>query len=278
MRLGGRVFKEYSDPESWVAALRHYGYSAAGWHVRDEVDFETVKAYAKAAQEADIIIAEVGAWSNPLSHDEEVRLAALEKCKNRLALADEIGAYCCLNESGFSTPNYPEPGPEDLAPETFDLVVDMVREIIDAVKPKRTFYTLETHPRAYPDSPDSYLALIKAIDRKQFAVHLDPVNLINSPSRYFNTAPFLRECFSKLGPYIKSCHAKDTLMSRELTTHLDEVACGKGNLDYHVYVKEMGKLGRDIPMMMEHMRTEEEFADAAKFIRTIAKEVDVEVL
>ena len=153
----------------------------------------------------------------------------------------------------------------------------MVREIIDAVKPKRTFYTLETHPRAYPDSPDSYLALIKAIDRKQFAVHLDPVNLINSPRRYYNTADFLRECFSKLGPYIKSCHAKDTLMSRKLTTHLDEVACGKGNLDYRVFIKEMGKLGPDAPLMMEHMRTEEEFADAAQYIRSIANEVGVKI-
>ena len=73
-------------------------------------------------------------------------------------------------------------------------------------------------------------------------MHLDPVNLVNCPRRYFNTAELLRECFAKLGPYTKSCHAKDTLMSRKLTTHLDEVACGAGTLDYGVFLSELDKL------------------------------------
>ena len=49
-----------------------------------------------------------------------------------------------------------------------------VREIIDAVRPTRAFYTLEPMPWAYPDSVDSYLRLIAAIDRRAFGVHLDP--------------------------------------------------------------------------------------------------------
>jgi hypothetical protein len=62
-------------------------------------------------------------------------------------------------------------------------------------------------PWAYPDSPDSYLRLLKAIDRKHFAAHLDPVNLVCSPQRYFASGQLIRECFEKLGPYIRSCHA-----------------------------------------------------------------------
>ena len=65
------------------------------------------------------------------------------------------------------------------------MIVETIRSIIDAVKPTRTFFTLETMPWAYPDSPDTYLRLFKAIDRKQFAVHLDPVNLVCSPQRYY---------------------------------------------------------------------------------------------
>ena len=59
-----------------------------------------VQAYAAAAKAADIVIAEVGTWSNPLSPDEAKRKAALEKCKKGLALADEIGARCCVNITG----------------------------------------------------------------------------------------------------------------------------------------------------------------------------------
>ena len=75
----------------------------------------------------------------------------------------------------------------------------------------------------YPDSPDSYLELIKAIDRPAFAVHLDPVNIICSPQLFYSNGAFLRECFTKLGPYIKGCHAKDIALGETLTVHLTEV-------------------------------------------------------
>ena len=88
-----------------------------------------------------------------------------------------------------------------------------MREIVDAVEPRRTFFTLEPMPWTLPDSPDSYLELMSAIDRRQFAVHLDPTNLINSPAKFYDNAGLLRECFAKLGPHIKCCHAKDITLA-----------------------------------------------------------------
>ena len=84
-------------------------------------------------------------------------------------------------------------------------------------------------PWIYPDSTESFLALIKAIARPQFAVHFDPVNRISSLQRYFNNAAVIREFFSVLGPHIKSVHAKDTLLTEELTTHLKGSAAGTGH-------------------------------------------------
>ena len=42
-------------------------------------------------------------------------------------------------------------------------------------------------PYLLPDSPDSYLALLEAVDRERFAVHLDPVNMINTPAKSTTT-------------------------------------------------------------------------------------------
>ncbi len=50
--------------------------------------------------------------------------------------------------------------------DVYALIVDSVREIIDAVNPKRTFYTIEPMPWMVPDSPDQYLQLLKDVDRK----------------------------------------------------------------------------------------------------------------
>jgi sugar phosphate isomerase/epimerase len=129
-------------------------------------------------------------------------------------------------------------------------------------------------PWALPDSPDSYLKLIRAIDRKQLGVHLDPVNMINSPSRYYNTGAFLKECFTKLGPYLKNCHAKDIRLGTHLTVHLDEVLLGTGGLDYKVFLTELSKL-KNVPLMLEHLKTKEEYTQAAANVRGIAKSIGV---
>ena len=117
----------------------------------------------------------------------------------------------------------------------------------------------EEMARAYVDagySADSYLALLKAVDRPALAVHLDPVNWINSPVRYYDNAALVRDCFRKLGPWIVSCHAKDIVLRETLTVHLDEVAPTQGALDYGVYLQELARLPGDMPLLLEHLPQE----------------------
>ena len=275
MRLGGPPFADCSDPGKWIAELRRLGYRAAYCPVDRPDDDARIQAYAQAAREADIVIAEVGAWSNPLSPDEATAKAALAFCQERLALADQIGSRCCVNIAGSRGAKWDGPDPQNLTQDTFDRIVEVVRTIIDAVRPTHSYYTLETMPWMYPDSAASYRRLIQAIDRPQFAVHLDPTNLICSPQRYFRTDAVLRDCFAELGPYIRSCHAKDILLGEGLMTHLDEVRPGLGNLDYRVFLQELSRLDPDTPLMLEHLPSEEEYALAAQHVRGVAAEVGV---
>jgi len=275
MRLGGPVFGDNSSPQTWVEAVRRAGYSAAYCPVDSGQGDDVVRAYARAAKAAGVVIAEVGAWSNPLSPDEGERRAAIAKCRQQLDLADRIGARCCVNIVGSRGRVWDGPHPDNLTDESFGMIVEVTRAIIDAVKPTRTFYTLETMPWMYPDSADAYLRLIEAIDRKQFAVHFDPVNLVWSPQRYFANDDLIRECLAKLGPRVRSCHAKDVLLAERLTVHLDEVRPGLGGLDYRVYLRELSRLDPDTPLMIEHLQTAEEYQAAADYIRSVAAETGV---
>ena len=270
MRLGGPV-SGHSDPDSWAKLVIGRGYRAAFCPVGPGADSDEIQAYRAAAASADIVIAEVGAWSNPLSPDESARREALEKCKASLRLADEIGARCCVNISGSLGSKWDGPYAGDLTQEAFDRIVETVREIIDAVGPTRSCYALETMPWMYPDSADSYLSLIDAIDRERFGVHLDPVNLINSPQRHFGNADLIRDCFEKLGPQIRSCHAKDSILQSHLTVHLDEGRPGTGGLDYGVYLDELSKLDPNTPLMLEHLESEEEYREAGEYVRKAAR-------
>jgi len=273
MRLGGPIFEKYDSPDSWATAVKAAGYRAAYCPVGENSDDSEIKAYEQAAKREDIVIAEVGAWgNNPVSPDEEIRKRSLENLKAKLLLADKIGARCCVNVSGSRGEIWAGHHPKNLTEETFDMIVEYVREIIDDVKPSRTSFALEMMQWMYPDSPESNLRLIQAVDRKQFGVHLDPVNIVCSPQRYYNNGALIRECFEKLSPYIKSCHAKDILLSDESTVHLDEVRPGMGYLDYRTYLKELNKIDPDTPLMLEHLPNEQEYNEAAKYVRKIANE------
>ena len=275
MRLGGPLVDSFDTPEGYVAAVRELGFAASYCPVDESADDDTVAAYAAAAAAAGIVIAEVGAWSNPISPDDAERAEALAQCKRKLDLAERIGARCCVNIAGSRGPKWDGPDADNYSEASFDLIVESVREIIDAVKPTRTAYTLEAMPWAPPDSPDSYLALLRAVDRPGFAVHLDPVNIVNSPARYYGSGALLRECFAKLGPHNRSVHAKDIVLSAKLTTHLDECRPGTGGLDYRTFLAEMAKLPADTPILLEHLSGAEEYRLAAEHVRAVAAEIGV---
>jgi len=274
VRLGGPVPGQFTDPAEWVKVVKSLGYSAAYCPVQPGASGELIRSFRTEAKRSNILIAEVGAWSNTLDPNESARKEAVEKNIAALQLADEIGASCCVNISGARGEIWDGPYAGNYSKETFDMIVETVRHIIDQVKPVSSFYSLEPMPYMLPDSPDSYLDLIKAVGRKQFAVHLDPVNMISSPQRYFNNAAFLKECFTKLGPYIKSIHAKDIIILPKLTVHLEERRPGLGYLDYALFLQEASKL-KDIPFMLEHLETQKDYKLAADYVREVGKKAGI---
>jgi sugar phosphate isomerase/epimerase len=277
MRLGAPLFADCSTPEKWIAELRRKGYSAAFCPVGTDAPDARIAEFEQAAREADIVIAEVGAWSSPLCRDEATAKDGWRRCVEGLRLADRIGANCCVNVSGSRGLPWSGPDAENLTEATFDLIVETYRRVIDEVQPTRTCFTLETMEWMYPDSPESYVQLVKAIDREHFAVHFDPTNLVCSPQLYYRTGEIIREFVAKLGPRIKSCHAKDISLSDRATVHLDEVLPGTGNLDYRTFLTELDTLDPDVPLLIEHLATEEQYDQAAAFIRQTSEAVGVVV-
>jgi sugar phosphate isomerase/epimerase len=277
MRLGAPLPPTFDSPEGWIALLRERGFRTAYWPLADDAPLDAVDAYAAAAEAAGISIAEVGAWhANPLSRDDAVRAEGLARCRAQLALADRVNARCCVNIAGSFSETWDGPHVEALHPDTFALIVDSVRAIIDEVQPERTYYTLEPMPYLLPDSPDSYLELLKAVDRDRFAVHLDPVNMINTPAKLYDHAGFLRECFEKLGPHVRSVHAKDMTITSALTLDMPERRPGTGMIDYRVFLELMRGLDPDTPFLVEHLASDEEYVLAVAHVRAVADELGID--
>jgi len=255
IRLGGHGLPVGSDdPFAFARAHRAFGYAAAYVPVSLlGADSHTLATWGKAFLDQYVTLAEVGIWRNLIDPDPTKRRAELDYAAQCLALADAVGARCAVSFIGSFAPGTRHGlDARNLGPQALDAAVETVRYLIDTVKPKRAKFALEMMQATVPDSADSYLELIRAVDRPEFAAHLDPVNLVMTPRSYFDTGALIRECFQKLGPWIVSCHAKDIKLHETAALHLDEVQIGDGNLDYRTYLTELSRLP-DVPLMLEHL-------------------------
>lgn len=276
IRLGAPVFPEPKDPEALALAHKKMGYRAAYCPSIPLKETDRIRATAAAFARHDVALAEVGVWCNLLDADPAKRKANLQRVIDGLALADVIGARCCVDIAGsFSKEAWHGPHPKNLSKEFFDAAVANARAIVDTVKPKRSVFCYEMMGWSIPDSAESYLRLIKAVDRKGFGVHLDPCNLINCPSRYYDTTAMINACFDTLGPWIASCHAKDVTWDVEMQMHFREVPLGQGTLDYHTYLRRLAALPHDPPLMIEHMKGAAEYETCRRHLLDMAGKIGV---
>jgi len=271
VRLGGPIFLESSDPAALAREHRRLGYSAAYCPQMATVkDADMLRAIQTAFEAENVCIAEVGAWKNMLDPDAVKRRENLEYVVERCALAEAVGARCCVDIAGSYNPeSWYGPNPKNLSREFFDATVENCRHVIDSVKLTRTKFTIEMMGWNLPDGPDAYVELIRAVDRKAFGVHLDVCNGINSPRRFYENTAFIEECFRKLGPWIVSCHAKDLQWVVEMNVHFLEVPPGRGQIDYKTYLQCLANLGRDTPLMLEHLKTAAEYDEGREYIRKV---------
>jgi len=276
VRLGGPIFLKSNDPEELAREHVRLGYKAAYCPEVSLGDHARIDAVAKAFTGQGVTIAEVGRWVNLLDSNPQLRKENLQKVTDGLALADAIGALCCVDIVGsFSTASWFGPHPENLSKAFFDAAVENARKIIDSVNPKRSKFCYEMMGWSLPDSVESALELVKAVDRKAFGVHLDPCNLINCPSRFYQSSQLLDECFDRLGSLIVSCHAKDLSWNVEMNVHFQEVPPGRGSLDYAVYLQRLAGLPHQPPLMLEHLSSAAEYDEGREHIRAVGKRAGV---
>ena len=273
VRLGGPIFLKSSDPVELAKEHRRLGYSAGYCPSTTLADAARVE---KAFAGEDVVIAEVGAWKNMLDPDPVKRKENLAYVTERCALADAVAARCCVDIAGSYHPDvWYGLHPKNVSKEFFDATVENCRKVIDAVKPKRTRFTIEMMPWSLPDGPDAYVDLIRAVARPAFGVHLDVCNIVNSPRRFYDNAEVIRDCFRKLGRWIASCHAKDLQWIPEMNVHFLEVIPGRGQVDYRAYLGELAKLPVDAPLMLEHLKNATEYDEGRAHIQKVAAEIGV---
>lgn len=272
MQLGISSCLEHNSPEEWALKHKALGLKCVNFPVDYLAGEDTYMAYKKAADDAGLQIAEVGIWRNTLAADKEERRKWINYAIEQLRMADRIGSICCVNVVGTPYgPRWDGGYRENFSKELWNMAVKMIQEIIDSAKPVHTKFSIESMPWMIPSSPDEYLHLIEDVNRSEFGTHLDVVNMITSPQRYFFNDSFLEECFSKLKGTICSCHLKDILLKQEYTFQLEECACGQGTLNLEKYAQLANAENQNMPMIIEHLTTDKEYEDSVKYVTKLLK-------
>jgi sugar phosphate isomerase/epimerase len=258
IRLGGHGLPIGSeDPIVFARAHAAFGYGAAYIPASlTMADSQRLADWERAFTAEDVVLAEVGIWRNLVTPDEAARKANVAYAAEKLAVADAVGARCAVSYIGSlaAGAEYFASVPANFESAGFDAAVAACRQIIDEVKPRRAKFSLEMMQYSLPDSVDSYVELIRAVDRPAFGAHLDPVNLVMTPRTYWHNAALIRECFDKLGQWLVSCHAKDVVnIHHTASLEFAETQIGDGVLDYRTYLRELDRLPREVPLMLEHL-------------------------
>ncbi len=273
LRLGGPIFVKSEDPSVLAKAHRDLGYRAA-YAPRGiaGTDKDLIAGLITEFARQDVVIAEVGAWSNMLDPHPEKRRKNMAFVTEQLAVAELLGARNCVNIAGSYDPDvWFGQNPKNLSQDFIDATIENCRKVIDEVKPQRTFFSIEMMPWSFPSSPDEYVRLVKAVDRKAFGVHLDVCNTMNSPTRLYNNSATIHECFTKLSPWIKSCHAKDLKWGPGYQVNIQETIPGTGVIDYATYLRDLSQFAADAPLMLEHLQTAEEYTQGREYIQGVAR-------
>lgn len=265
MLLGTSSPLSHCGPQDWAARHVSLGLGSVVFPLDCTADPHLIDEYAAAAHDAGLVIAEVGIWRNMLAADPSERKAMTAYAIGQLEMADRIGARCCVNVLGTPYgPRWDGGYRENFSDDAWKLGVAKVREIIDAVHPVHTKFSIESMPWMIPSGPDEYLRLVEEVDRPEFGVHLDVVNMVTSPERYFFNDRFLHECFDKLSGKIVSCHLKDVRLLPDYTFQLQECACGEGSLDIGLFIELADRESPQMPMIIEHL------ADDAAYLASIS--------
>ena len=130
MLLGISSQLEHTTPQDWASKHVALGLKSVNFPVSCTDGEDKFMAYKKAADDAGLVIAEVGVWRNTLAADPQERRRWMDYSIEQLSMADAIGAVCCVNVVGTPYgPRWDGGYRGNFSQELWKDAVKMIREI-----------------------------------------------------------------------------------------------------------------------------------------------------
>jgi sugar phosphate isomerase/epimerase len=224
-----------------------------------EADVADLLRLKHALGAADLEAAQANGWFECLVNPDSARRA--EGVRGLQALT-RIGRY--LNAAtvyvrpGSLSPTghwYPHPG--NHLPETFDRLVDSLRQAAATAAAEGMTLALEGHVLSPLDTPGRVQDVLAAVGSPALKFNLDLVNFVGSVGAAHNPTPLMKQLFAALGDETAALHIKDCALQDALVLHIQEVMLGTGTVDLGLLVQRAQAACPDAYCLIEHLTDEQ---------------------
>jgi sugar phosphate isomerase/epimerase len=270
--------KEGTDYAALCKSMRDGGWSAceaasADWLSRTVSDSEAreIKTQLKAH---DIVFYGIHCAGNIIAPDPDADRWQ-RHIIDAIHAAAAMDCTLVLTHSGSLYPNRNTPHPQNWSKEGWTRAVNGLKRILKDTAGIKIELPLESVESEAVNSPWSHKRMREDVGDERLMAGPDITNQI-FPHNVFRTTELINANFDVLGESISYVHAKDVVWN-EMIPGLNWAMNGTGAMDYEVFLTHMSRLKRPRNMLVEFLSAPEEFQQAQRNIRAIAKKVGVTI-
>ncbi len=177
----------------------------------------------------------------------------LEAAKENAAIAQRMGLSLVTFHAGCV--------PEDAADPLHDAMLTRLRDICGAFGDEGVSVAFETGQ----DSPATLIGVLDALDDLGVGVNFDPANML----LYGSADPI--EALRQLAKWVKQAHIKDAKRSAAPGQWGEEVAAGKGEVDWPRFFEALRERAPGVDLVIERESGESRVEDVALGLQLVRR-------
>ena len=189
--------------------------------------------------------------------------------------AEEMGCQLILTHTGSMYSNRNTPHPLNWSREGWTRSVNALKRIAKDTAGGKTWIAIEPVNSEAINNPWAQVRLREDVGDSRIMSGLDITNMVY-PGVAFRMTEFTNLVFDLLEDQIAYIHAKDFAWNG-MMAGLNWAMNGTGNMDYEVFLTRISRIKHPVNMLVEFLSAEEEYQEAQRNIRAIAKKVGVTV-
>jgi sugar phosphate isomerase/epimerase len=225
----------------------------------------------------------VSGYTNLVHPDPVKRKANLDRLKELIHFANELGSPYVISETGTFDPDSDWVAhPNNKTEDGYRQCLDIIGDLVHYARSQGAYFLAETYVNNVIGSVEEVLRLFSDINDDRLGLLMDPTNYfeLHNIDKMDET---LNSIFNALSSHVKISHAKDVKRAAEAHgVQLSDIdaseahalrgvgmielpAPGLGALNYDLYLKRLSRDHPNIPIIIEHLE-EEDVPRAKKFI------------